>query len=399
MGENARGRASYACSKRHRVVSESSEVVVGTKGTWIRTDAAVGRAEAFDEQPDERRLWRFLRRTWWVIVAFVLLGALIASVISSREQPVYQAEAVVVASETTLVIDDFSDLAQAVFATDSVLRPVIDDLDLSSSPDLLLSGDHLALESISNAVAVEVVGRDTDPTLAVDLTNSAATNFAAALTDKGIGGFEVFETDEASTPERSSVISAVAGAAIGAVLSILVLSVILLVRQPVLTKAEAVQELDPDMAMDCRVSLPRRFPFLKPRRGGAHHRQEIVLSPQGIKDAIWRAANENGTNGSRCCFTVVEGRRRGDRRVRALLHELDVVDHGPAIAGDEAGHDGRPYWTSASEKTLGQAMEGAGAIAVVVSEGAPGQSVEAVADELRVRSDNHWFLIFVSPGR
>ncbi len=367
--------------------------MLGTRRTWIK-----GGAAAPDERPDERRLWRFLRRTWWVVLAFVLLGALTATVISSREQPVYQAEAVVVASETTLVIEDFSDLAQAVFATDSVLRPVIDDLDLSSSPDLLLSGDHLTLEGIPNAVAAEIIGKDTDPTLAVDLTNSAANSFAAALTAKGIGGFEVFETDEATTPERSPVGSAIAGAVIGAALSALVLFVVLLVRQPVLTREEAAQQLEPEAALGCRVSAPRRFPFLTPRREGAHRRAEVILSPRGIEDAIWREANGHDTTGSRCCFTVVESRRRGDRRVRALLDELDVVEHGPAIDGDEARRNSSAYWMSASEKTLGKAMESADVIAVVVSAGAPGRSLEAVGDELRVRPDNHWFLVFVEPG-
>jgi len=45
-------------------------------------------------------------------------------------------------------------------------------------------------------------------------------------------------------------------------------------------------------------------------------------------------------------------------------------------------------------------MENTDVIAVVVSAGAPRQSVEAVADELRVRSGNsHCFLVFVETGR
>jgi len=370
--------------------------MIGTKGTWIRTDAAV-----LGEQPDERRLWRFFRRTWWVMVVFVLLGAVVATVTSRRQQPIYEVEAVVVASETTLVIDDFSDLAQAVFATDAVLRPVIKDLDLSSSPDLLLSADRLTLESIPNAVAAQVVGRDTDPTLAVDLTNSAANSFAKALTAKGIGGFEVFETAEAPTPQRSSLVSAaMTGAGIGAALSTLALFMTLLIRQPVLTKAEAALELDPEVALSCRVSRPRTFSFLSRRRESAHQGKQAMLSPQGIKVAIWRAVNEHRANGTRCCFILVERRRPGDRRVRAFLDEIDVVEHGPAIVGDGARQDPSAYWLSASEKTLGQAMENTDVIAVVVSAGAPRQSVEAVADELRVRSGNsHCFLVFVETGR
>jgi hypothetical protein len=305
-------------------------------------------------------------------------GGLIGGLLREGRGAAYEGEAVVAASTTSIPAENFADLGVAVFRTDTVLQPVIEELNLDITPQSLLSGGHLKVESISNAVAVRVVSRDSDPQLAADLANTAADSFASALNENQMGTFAVFEDAEVSKTSsgQSPIESTLLAAALGVVLGTAILLVRTLVIQPILTKEEALSVYPADIAFSARVHTDGGFHF---REGASHKSSEVF--PHGLAPAIRRSTENTEGVAPHSCYVLVERKRRGDKAVRALLEELRVSDS-LEQAEDVRARDLK--WIAVSDRRLGQAVGEAGVVVALISQGVSRRSLELLTEELLV---------------
>lgn len=318
-------------------------------------------------------VFRSAKLTVLLTVVGCVAGLVIGTVIQGARGDSYRAEAVVVASQTPLPIEDFGELGVALFRTDTVLNPVINELNLDVTPDSLLSGDHLEVEPVPNAIAIEIIARDSDPQLAQDLVNAVAESFASALTSREMGTFEVFEDDDVApispqTAADAALLGAVLGFVGGATLSLLRI----LITQPILSREEALEILPADMTFSALVRLPFAIPFTKRPDSAA----EIV--PHNLVPAISRAATEDDEGPRRPCFVLAERSKRGDRSVRALLKEMKVVGLPRRIShARKAG-----YWVQTNDERLAKAVELSDVTVALISEGVSRRSLRYLSEEM-----------------
>lgn len=305
-------------------------------------------------------------------------GGLIGGLLREDRGAVYEGEAVVAASTTPLPADTFADLGAAIFRTDTVLQPVIEELNLDITPQSLLSEGHLKVESVSNAVAVQIISRDPDPQLAEDLANAAADSFASALNDNQMGTFAVFEDAEVSkTSGQSPLESTLLAAAFGVVLGAAILFLRSLVIQPIRTKEDALSVYPADIAFSAHVHTDGPFHFREP----ASHKS-LEVFPHGLAPAIRRSTEDReGVRPHRSCYVLVERKRRGDKAVRGLLEELRISD-GSEQAEDVHTRDLK--WIAVSDHRLGQAVGEAGVVVALISQGVSRRSLELLTEELLV---------------
>ena len=346
---------------------------------------------------EHRPVWRSVFHQWWLIALLALVGGLAGLFIGSTIEPVYEAEALVQANETDIVVEGF-DHGQILFSSDEVLQPVIDSLNLDTTPKALLGKGQLDSQAVTGGL-LQIIGRAADADLAIDLANEAAESFQLQMVIKGLGDFRVLAASDASTvPAPSELVTLVAGAFIGAILGIGVLLLLFFVRQPLLTEKEALAEFPADVAFSVRVSAPSRFPFLRfPFRKKKPSR--TIVYPGGVIGAIWRSARSGDRTAQMPLACVLaERHRRGDRTVRSLLSEMRVVDEW-GRAADES-NVASLYWIQSSAGTLAEALEPVGVVVTLVSEGAPRRLLRELAEELLVAPEQkRWTLVFVRPAR
>jgi hypothetical protein len=312
-----------------------------------------------------------------LVALITAAGGLIGGLLSQR-RAVYEAEAVVAASTTPLPADNFTDLGVALFRTDTVLQPVIGELNLDITPQALLSEGYLEVESVTNAVAVRIIAQDSDPQLAAELVNAAADSFASALSDNEMGTFAVFADDAVSRSSGQSPLqSTLLAAALGLVLGTAILLVRTFVMQPLLTKEEALSVYPADVAYLAKVHTGGTFRF---RQGDSYNSLEVF--PQGLAQAIRRSTEaKKGIDSLSSCYVLVERNRRGDKPVRALMEELRVS--GVTEQSEDANRRDLK-WIEVSDRHLGKAIEDAGVIAALVSEGVSRRSLQLLTEELLV---------------
>jgi hypothetical protein len=313
-----------------------------------------------------------------LVTVIAAAGGLFAGLLREGRGAIYEAEAVVAASTTPLPTENFAELGIAVFRTDTVLQPVIEELNLDITPQSLLSEGHVKVESIANAVAVRIIARDSDPQVAADVANVAAGSFASALSDNQMGTFAVFEDDEVSkTSGQSPLESMLQATVLGVVLGAAILLVKTLVIQPILTKEEALSLYPADVAFSARVRTDGEF---HSRKGVSYKSLEVF--PHGLVPAIRRSTEDReGVDPHSSCYVLVERNRRGDKAVRALLEELRTSD-GSEPPDDVHRRDLK--WIEVSDHRLGQAVEDAGVVVALISQGVSRRSLELLTEELLV---------------
>lgn len=210
--------------------------------------------------------WAARRYSW--LFALTLLGGIAAgNAAYSAQEPVYEAEALIVAQQLSLDPKALPGYAGAVFSSGAVARAVGADPALRMQPETLIP-DKLEVRTAPDSVAVQVVGRDPDPDTASRLTNAAAGAFVIELNraGPGIGSFAL--QDRASIPAEpvagaiSLPVALAAGAVAGAVLGAGVVVLLLVARRPVVVPGDAEQVAGvPSFGL---VELPRlesgRFP-------------------------------------------------------------------------------------------------------------------------------------------
>jgi hypothetical protein len=323
-----------------------------------------------------------------LIALITAAGGFVGGLLRKGQGTVYEAEAVVAASKSPLPADNFTDLGIALFRTDTVLQPVVEELNLNISPQSLLSQGYLKAEPVNNAVAVQIVARDSDPEAAARLANATADSFASALSDNAMGTFAVFEDNEVSTSSSEGALqAALIAAALGVIFGAVLLMVRNLVVRPVHSQAEALGLLPADVAFSARVHT--RSPFWWQKDSSAGH--EVV--PHGLASAIHRTTDQHVHRGQlEACYVLVERAHRGDRAVRSLLDELSV----PA-SRDHDMEGGQLKWLSVTDSRLGEVLDGSGVVIALVSEGVPRRTLQMLTEELLVAPGRRLLvMVFVS---
>src|SRR6266508_2887426 len=76
----------------------------------------------------------WLLRRWPAIVIGAVVGALVGFAVAPKSQVVYESTSVVLATRATVPLSNVGGLAQAAFATSTVIQPAITRLGLQTTP-------------------------------------------------------------------------------------------------------------------------------------------------------------------------------------------------------------------------------------------------------------------------
>jgi hypothetical protein len=252
---------------------------------------------------------------------------------------------------TTLIVDragavparEFGVIGQAVFQSDAVVRPAMDELGISTSTERFLR-ESVALRPVPDARILIVVGRASTAANAREVSSTMAVALVAALEDAGLEGLAVLRGGVTGRSLSRRTIVALGGFS-GLWLGVGTAIVLHHVRQPVLSLTTVLQLLDPGRVAILDGTAPwlgtlRPAPRL--RKGTRNERVLARLSAQ-----------------ERCVSIVVpggDGRRR--RSVsRRLDHELrtrggSVVPSLRKAAPDRAEDGTRPTRSLGAERTM-----------------------------------------------
>jgi capsular polysaccharide biosynthesis protein len=336
-------------------------------------DASRGRQRIPLQQPRVRR-WLIL---WlWLIVLGLMVGGVIGLIEGKGATPLYQAQAVVVASTTQISDSSFGDVAQAAFGTDEVLQPVIDRFGLATTAHALVADGTLAAQPIAGSAGIKIIAQEADPQLAAELANAATSSFIGVAESKGLGTFVQFGTrvptgTRVPRPVRKSTLT---GALAGGAVALMIVLLLLVIRPPVLGEEDALAELPSDASFTARVRTKPRLPLLPWKRG------LVEVHPRGLAWAVWRAAQSEGADGlaSICCVMVRRGRR--DRALRRVLEELRAQR--PADPANGADDD--PPCFGARDPELLPALAEATSVVTLVADRAPQRVLRRLDEDLRV---------------
>jgi hypothetical protein len=316
---------------------------------------------------------RILTRWSWAIVGGALIGAMIGFVGGRNSPAVYEAEALVVASSSSVQAADFGPLAEAAFATNTVIQPVIDRLGLRTTPQSLLASEQLRARSVSGTVALRITGRSRNGQLASDLASAAADSFASAATDRQMGTFAVFGpggvagTRQPPLTRQNTLLGALGGASIAMVLVLL----FVVVRRPLLTLEQAALEFPAHASFAAQVRLP--LSNLLPWR--IHRMAQI--RPRGLVPAIWHLVEAHNSVKARrvCCVLVTKGRHTS----QSLVAMLQVLKAQPQM---NQQHVDQLVWHF-DAPLMPHILDGATAVVALVAAGAPRRSLQALDEELQ----------------
>jgi hypothetical protein len=318
--------------------------------------------------------YRIVTRWWWAIVAGALIGAMIGFASGRNSPAVYEADALVVASSSSIQAADFGPLAEAAFATNTVIQPVIDELGLRTTPQSLLASEQLRAKSVSGTVALRITGRSRNGQLASDLASAAADSFASAATDRQMGTFAVFGpggvpgTRQPPLTRQNTLLGALGGASIAMVLVLL----FVVVRRPLLTIEQAALEFPAQASFAARVRLP--LSNILPWR--IHRMAQI--RPRGLVPAIWHMVEAHNSVKARrvCCVLVTRGRHTS----QSLVAMLQVLK---AQSQMNAQHVDQLVWAHFDAPLMPHILDGATAVVALVAAGAPRRSLQALDEELQ----------------
>jgi hypothetical protein len=168
----------------------------------------------------------------WVIV-FALIGGLLGFVAAHREKQTWVAQSLVVPTDTTTTLPSgsFSDTAAAIFPTDAVLGQVISDLKLlDATPRSLIASGALTLQPTPGGLAVRVIGRDQDQSMATNLATDAATQLSAVGATSGLGQTKNLQVQSAQLQPKPTARYVAAGVLAGALVGVAIVALLYLLR-------------------------------------------------------------------------------------------------------------------------------------------------------------------------
>lgn len=348
--------------------------------------AAEPEAFAAVQRRDLRSVLRVGGRAWWLVVVLAAALGTATAVSKSRGPTIYASRSVVIAVSTSIPVENF-EIALTLFATDEVIASVTEALGIDATTQQVLATRTLEADWVTGG-GLEITGRSTDPEAAVDLSNLAAESFSTTLGEKELGTFAVLPARSASVIERGGpILDAIAGVALGALLAVILLAIRFLILQPIVSEQDALAEFPADKAYG--VSLRSRSGGNDSLGSGA------VAHPVGIESALIRDAGlESDYEGAVCCVLFEKG-RGGDPAVRHLLERMNVLQRWAPDA------ELTKYWLTPEDGVPLEALERAGTVFLMVSEGCRRRPLREVAEEVMALSSGptSWILVFVKRRR
>jgi hypothetical protein len=195
------------------------------------------------------RLWLAARANLFMMVLIVITVTTLAVVATpglvNDEDVLYEASAVVVAKELTIRPEGLPRFATAVFEGGSVAEAAVAaDPTLPYAADKLIP-DHVQAKPFENTVVIEIIAEDRNAELAARLANTVSRAYVRVLNERAgptVGVFEILDT--ARTPTTPSAAGGKASALVVGVLTGLLVAcaglvVLLSVRRPILSAADA----------------------------------------------------------------------------------------------------------------------------------------------------------------
>lgn len=224
--------------------------------------------EVAGQSPSAQVLWGL--RHYGSLIAVAGLGLGIgAPAVQSLQPPVYEAEALVVATQLELSSETLPRYAEAVFDSGSVARDVASDPRIDIAVESLIP-DSVDVVTALDSVALVVVGHDPDPQTAVVLANQAARAFVMELNrpGPGVGTFAIQDLADVPEEPTSDLLSTPVGAAVGAITGIIfgvgLVALLIAVRRPVVS-AEDVASLGLPVLGFVQLPRVRKRQFFSPR--------------------------------------------------------------------------------------------------------------------------------------
>lgn len=335
-------------------------------------------------------IWKAILRRWWVVVIFALLGGLAGIAYSNAQPTDYQAQSVVVATKSRIPREDISSVLETVFPTDPIMESVISDLNLSTTPQGLLSKGRLSADSETGGSLV-ITALDSSPQLALDIANSAADNFAEVANTEGLGTYAVLGARETSATDSGVARQLTTiGVGLGALAGAALVFALYFLKQPVLSEREAVRELVSDASLAAHVRIPL-LPTVTPESQRSLGRSPKV-TPKEIGAATLRAATDGSDLPVRVCCVVMERTRRTRRpdRIRGwtkssrarglLLAEMGAEPYSEERSLSPEGID--LFWISSKDDRLSEAVVESEGVIVMVPAGSRRPSLQLIAEEL-----------------
>lgn len=183
-----------------------------------------------------------LRRHRWLFLVCVLVGAVLAPVLTLLTPAPSQSEALVVAQRLEMDLVALPRYGEAVFGNGEVARSVAARFGALGDVEDVIP-NRVSLITEQDSIVLRVVGHDVDPRAAADIANVAAVAFVRALNAPGVGvgAFEVQSSAQpASEPANSlrTVFAIPVGFAAGLILGVAVVSGLLVARRPVIDPAD-----------------------------------------------------------------------------------------------------------------------------------------------------------------
>lgn len=193
---------------------------------------------------------RGLRRFWWLVLVLPLLIGAVAYLLMRPTGPLYEARATVVATRTTLPIDQLVGTASELFNAGVVAETVVDETGVSR-PGV---ESRIGFRPVSGSPVFYIVGRGPDPESAVELSNSAAKAFVSE-SDKldELGSFTIFVDASSETVSSQSTLPATLAAVAAGLFSLIGLVVLMVALEgpfrPVASTRRLARSLNTDVGL------------------------------------------------------------------------------------------------------------------------------------------------------
>jgi hypothetical protein len=328
-------------------------------------------------------LGRYLGRRIWVPVVLALVGAGLGVAAAAREHPRYSASSVLVGSSSTVPVTGFSQVAQALFQTNTVLQPVTSQFHLKQTPTQVVGSGTLDAIGLPDSYSVQILARSGDARTAATLANAAAQSFKRATQRLNVGTFKVVSAVVPTHPSaRPFVLLAMVGGILGALLGLLGLVAWFLFRRPIVQGEDARDEFPNAMLvpvtvrrrLDWREAVPRRWrpqPKSPPRS---------EIRPTGLAPAVWRILDRpEAQNGRRVCLVVRVGKLRAGRAAEAVAEELQAHRRRTRRTRTTLVKSVRAH-----DSGLNVQLDRADGVVVVVPVGTPRRDLAELGDEIRL---------------
>jgi capsular polysaccharide biosynthesis protein len=182
-----------------------------------------------------------LRRYALLFIACVIAGGVLAPMVAAKLTPPVDAEALVIAQRLDMSISALPRYGEAVFDNGQVAQAVVAKFGKQGAVSAVIPNE-VSIVADQDSIIFHVVGHDSDPARAAAIANTAAGAFVQALNAPGVGVGSFALQSPAVPPAHgpgplSKAIGIPIGIVAGVVLGLALVSILLVVRRPVMDAA------------------------------------------------------------------------------------------------------------------------------------------------------------------